>query len=273
MNCALQWATIVRAAILATAVLAAAANQALADEPAPTWKGLKVFPKVGAKIKIDNATIDYGSGRISFPWVVQDTKGDLLLIGSQRKAWIEQSQVVTLAEAPAYYSQFTRLYGYETWAYTMRAFVLQEKGDLLAAIADYDVGIRLNADTWSYVSRGRAWDSKKDHAKALADFDQAIRINPNFSLAYNNAAWLLATCANEHFRDGRRAIEMATKACELTDWEDASYLDTLAAAYAETGDFESAVKHQTKALEFEPTNDELLEHAALFENHQPYHEK
>ena len=40
--------------------------------------------------------------------------------------------------------------------------------------------------------------------------------------------------AGEHrFRDGRRAMEVATHGCELTDWKDGNIMDTLAAAYAE----------------------------------------
>ena len=81
----------------------------------------------------------------------------------------------------------------------------------------------------------------------------------------NQYAWLLATCPDANIRDGRKAVELATQAAELTDWEDAAVLDTLAAAYAESGDFPAAVKWQRKAVEILPQEKDLAEHLALYE--------
>ena len=65
--------------------------------------------------------------------------------------------------------------------------------------------------------------------------------------AYDGRAWLWATCPNAVFRSGKQAVASATRACELTDWKVAKYRDTLAAAYADTGDFGKAVEWQQKA--------------------------
>src|SRR5262249_49421907 len=66
--------------------------------------------------------------------------------------------------------------------------------------------------------------------------------------AYRFLAQLLATCPDDKVRDGKRAVQYATTACELTDWKVPSCLETLAAAYAEAGQFEEAIRYQTRAL-------------------------
>ena len=97
--------------------------------------------------------------------------------------------------------------------------------------------------------RGDAYISIGEHEKAVADLEAALKIEPENDGILNNLAWLLATSPDDDVRNGERAIELAKKACELTEYKAAHILSTLASGYAEEGDWENAVKWSEKAVE------------------------
>ena len=82
-----------------------------------------------------------------------------------------------------------------------------------------------------------------------------------------------AAAPEAKYRDGPRAVESATLACELTGWKDPGLLDTCAAAHAEAGDFESAVKWQTRAIDLLTDVRRIEDYRSrlkLYQARQPY---
>ena len=82
----------------------------------------------------------------------------------------------------------------------------------------------------------------------------------------------MATCPDAKFQDGKMAVESATRACQLSEWKGANYLDTLAAAYAEEGTFDKAVEWQEKAIQLSPHMESFQERLRLYKEKKPYRE-
>jgi tetratricopeptide (TPR) repeat protein len=87
---------------------------------------------------------------------------------------------------------------------------------------------------------------QKDDARQ--QYQEASKINPGWLEEANANARTLATSPEPHARNGRLALEMARQVCEATDDKEAKFLDTLAAAYAETGQFDQAVRVAKEAV-------------------------
>lgn len=197
-------------------------------------------------------------------------------------------------------------------ALELRALLSADKGDYSAAIADFRRLVRQNPDDpvvvgqlgFLYLAakepreairrfnraleidpeqflarrgRGDAEISIGDHVAAIADLEKAMELQPENDTVLNNLAWVLATSPDDAVRDGKRAIEIAMKACELTEWKQPHVISTLAAAHAEAGDFETARKYSRQAVdgsdESSEVRDQLKSELASYEAEKPWRER
>ena len=89
----------------------------------------------------------------------------------------------------------------------------------------------------------------------MADYDEAAQLDPVNPDVADAHAWIWATCPNARFRDGKKALEMAESLCKPHE-KSPRYIATLAAACAEVGDFDAAVRWQTRSNALE-TDEEM----------------
>jgi len=117
----------------------------------------------------------------------------------------------------------------------------------------------------------------RQYAEALKEYNYLISLRPRpvtLGRALSDRAWFQATCPNASFRNGLQAVKDAKAACSIMVWKDESMIDTLAAAYAETGDFDSAARYAERALAMKgiSAHDEKVfrEHLALFQQRKRF---
>jgi Zn-dependent membrane protease YugP/tetratricopeptide (TPR) repeat protein len=195
----------------------------------------------GYRGEYDQALADYEAAARRAP------KGFPILYASQAAVWQTRSEY---DRAIALYTQALDQGAQRAPVLRDRGLAWYHKGDLHRAVADLDDSIRLDAkDATAYNNRGAAHLKLGDYTQAIADLRTAIRLKPDFPNGYKNLAWLQATCPESAVRNGADAVANASRALELSGSKPAAWLEILAAAYAEAGDFEQAVNWQTKGLE------------------------
>ena len=162
-------------------------------------------------------------------------------------------------------------------AYKSRASVYSAMGRYDEALKDWNEGLRLDSkDSTALAERSIAYFKTSQFDKAERDAIDAVRLGPTNGFALNCLAWFRATCPVASFRNGKEAVEAATKACELAGWTRWQWIDTLAAAFAEAGDFAQAINFEKRALKISGLEDKdrnkLQKFLSLYEHQQSNHD-
>ena len=197
------------------------------------------------------------------------------------------------------------------------ARTLSVKGDLVGAYQKLDAALQTDPNFWQAIYyRAELHFQEHKYESTLQDCTEVLRIKPgqvvaallraqaNTKLgrndeclreldqvishgnkkdlvilvtAYEMRAWLRATSRDASIRNGKQALIDANEACKLSHDNDAQSLDTLAAAYAEVGDFKAAIEAEDRAIKAQMVSDEFnmatqdvfQKHRASFNQHQP----
>ncbi|HEX3600480.1 MAG TPA: tetratricopeptide repeat protein [Lacipirellulaceae bacterium] len=143
---------------------------------------------------------------------------------------------------------------------------------LLDAVLDKDPN-----DFGALFARADCFFSAGEDRKAIAEYEHLLKLKPSVlrkMVVYNNLAYILAASPDDGVRDGKRAVDFAETAQLLQETPSQDVLDTLAAAYAEAGQFDRAIEAENKAIKLAPENqrEEFGKYLKLYEAHNPRRE-
>jgi tetratricopeptide (TPR) repeat protein len=195
--------------------------------------------------------------------------------------------------------------------YLNRGNDLLDKGDSQGAQKNFEAAIRADPNMWpAYLNRAQIFAHEDKWQLALQDCNAAMRLRPGFfrtailranvnlhlgkdresladlntvislhaddetdALALSQRAWLRVLSPDAMVYSPKDALADAQLACRLNYWKKASYIESLAAALAATGDFDAAIRYEEQAIKSGKLSSEELKGAqarlARYSQHQP----
>jgi tetratricopeptide (TPR) repeat protein len=156
---------------------------------------------------------------------------------------------------------------------------LVRKGDLEKATGQFGLALKLDPNfAAAHYALGRIAVLQRRVAEALEHWREAARLNPRWADPLLNLAWVLATDPHAELRNGPEAVKLASRAAELAGNRNVKILDTLAAAYAEAGQYSEASStareaQTAAAAQGQPDlAEQIQQRLALYDSRQPYRE-
>lgn len=156
---------------------------------------------------------------------------------------------------------------------------LDMRGRFNEAVVQYQEFVRITpGDATAHRNLGNSLVRCGRPSEASVHFRRACELRPEWPEPLNSLAWLLATCPDPDLRNGAEAVGLATRCCELTRYEHPGAMDTLAAAYAETGRFAEARDWARRAIDLATRQDQkaladqIRARLRLYESSRAFHE-
>jgi tetratricopeptide (TPR) repeat protein len=182
-------------------------------------------------------------------------------------------------EAIDYYAQSLKTEPNDPEALNGLAAAFATSGRINEAIQRYQSSLKINSSQSDvHCHLAELLSAQGQAAQAIEHYRESLKIDPGLTIAANNLAWILATNPDPKLRNGQQAAELAETACKQSEEKVPFLLGTLAAAYAEAGRFEDAIKTAKKARDLATAqglndvaarNSELL---MVYESGRPFHE-
>jgi len=178
---------------------------------------------------------------------VESTKNNDVALFNLGDAVVQSGRV---DEGIIYYKMALGISPRDAEGHKTLADALVQSGRMQEAMSEYRTALKLNPDyPQASYNFGMAFTKEGKIREAMAQYRNVLTKHPDSVYPLNGLAWLLATAGDKSLRDGPQAVRLAERAQRLTNGSDANILDTLAAAYAEVGDFASAVRTARSALQ------------------------
>lgn len=282
-----------------------------------SWNGIVVCCKTGnpeTYRKLDDGTFELSPFSLRYldVRVIDETADFICIQHDDSTIWIKKESALRPWDAINHFTAVLDKNPTDERALSCRGWAYLAVKEWDRALRDNEEVVRLNPRSVAWKNnRGECYLKRKDYDKAIEEFTAIIDSNPNYFFAlYNrsecyvrtrkfapaikdieaalqneakvpglhmNLARALATSPDEKLRDGKRALEEAKKAVEMIKYRDGRFLDTLAAAYAEVGEFDKAIETQQKAIDdpefMKEEGDDARKRLKLYRDKKPFRDE